>query len=263
MLLGMNSEEQEFYDNRRDSISRLTNSVEFQQLSRNWIEFVTPHKWAYNFDWLGRPAIQFPNDAWVLQEIIWELKPDLIIETGIAHGGSLVLSASLLALLEIEDFRELGKFDFTNPKRKVVGIDIEIRGHNFEHIKSHFLSNWIDLIQGSSTDLETFHKVKNLAKNSHKVLVLLDSNHTKDHVLKELELYSTLVSLDSYIVVYDTVLELVSQDLIVDRPWGLKNGPLSAVDSFLSDNSNFAIDHTRAGKSGISVAPSGFLRRIK
>ncbi|RMG24088.1 MAG: cephalosporin hydroxylase, partial [Methanobacteriota archaeon] len=176
-----------------ENIRGLSRDTDLQALSRIWIREIAPHKWAYNFSWLGRPAIQFPNDAWALQELIWAVKPDLIIETGIAHGGSLIFSASMLALLEVCEAVELGTvFDPAQTRRKVIGIDIEIRPHNREAIEKHPMSHRIEMIEGSSIDPEVVAKVKEMAKGHERIMVCLDSNHTHDHVLAELEAYAPL-----------------------------------------------------------------------
>ncbi|MDP3525099.1 MAG: CmcI family methyltransferase, partial [Hoeflea sp.] len=176
------------------NIDGLAGDADLQALSRVWIREVTPHKWAYNFSWFGRPAIQLPNDAWALQELVWKVRPDLIIETGIAHGGSLIYSASLLALLDLCDATEKGEvLDPRKPWRKVLGIDIDIRAHNRAAIEAHPLFARIDMIEGSSIAEETVAKVREIASGHERILVCLDSNHTHDHVLAELEAYAPLV----------------------------------------------------------------------
>lgn len=246
-----------------ENIKSLGEDTDLQALSRIWIREVAPHKWAYNFRWLGRPAIQFPNDAWALQELVYEIKPDLIIETGIAHGGSLIYSASLLAMLDLCDATEKGEvLDPRAPKRKVLGIDIDIRAHNRAAIEAHPMASRIEMIEGSSIAAETVAQVKAVAARHERVLVCLDSNHTHDHVLAELEAYAPLVSPGSYIIVYDTVVEDMPAALSGDRPWGPGNNPKTAVHTFLASNEEFEIDKAIDHKLQISVAPDGFLRRI-
>ena len=144
--------------------------------------------YSYNFKWLSRPIIQYPQDIVATQEIIWKVKPDLIIETGIAHGGSLILSASLLALLDYCDAAYNGeKLDPLKPKRKVIGVDIDIREHNREALDKHPLRNRLKLIRGSSISTDIVKQVKELAKDAKNVMVFLDSNHTHEHVLSELK----------------------------------------------------------------------------
>lgn len=245
------------------NIDGLAADADLQALSRTWVREVAPHNWAYNFSWFGRPAIQFPNDAWALQELVWKVRPDLIIETGIAHGGSLIYSASLLALLDICDATERGEMlDPHNPKRKVLGIDIDIRKHNREAIEAHPLYPRIEMIQGSSINQETIDKVHDVASGYERILVCLDSNHTHDHVLAELEAYAPLVTQGSYCVVFDTLVEDMPEHLSDDRPWGPGNSPKTAVHAYLKHNPNFEIDSRIDKKLLITVAPDGFLKRI-
>lgn len=210
--------------------------------------------YSYNFSWLGRPIIQYPQDIVAMQELIWEIKPDLIIETGIAHGGSLIFSASMLALLEI-----CGEIE----KGEVLGIDIDIRAHNKEAIEAHPMSKKITMFQGSSIDDDMIKKVHDFAKRGKKILVCLDSNHTHEHVLAELQAYASLVSVGSYCVVFDTVVEDLPNEIWDDRPWGKGDNPKTAVWEFLKTNDDFIIDEQMDNKLLISVAPSGYLKRVK
>lgn len=220
-------------------------------------------KYSYNFNWLGRPIIQYPQDMVALQEIVWEVKPDLIIETGIAHGGSLILSASLLAMLDYCDAIDKGEMlDPRQPKRKVIGIDIDIREHNRKAIEQHPMASRIEMIQGSSTAPEIIQQVKHKAKGYQKILVCLDSNHTHDHVLAELEAYAPLVSPNSYCLVYDGVVEDVPAELSGDRPWGPGDNPKTAVREFLKSHGEFRIDNALQNKVLITVAPDGYLKRV-
>jgi len=245
-----------------NNIDGLVADTDLQALSRTWVREVAPHNWAYNFSWLGRPAIQFPNDAWALQELVWSVRPDLIIETGIAHGGSLIYSASLLALLDMCDATERGEMmDPRKPARKVLGIDIDIRPHNREAIEAHPMFPRIDMIEGSSIAADTIAKVRDIASGYKRILVCLDSNHTHDHVLAELEAYAPLVTPDSYCIVFDTLVEDMPGHLSADRPWGPGNSPKSAVHAFLKTNTDFQIDSRIDKKLLITVAPDGFLKR--
>jgi hypothetical protein len=246
-------------------IKDISKDGELKKISNEWISKITKYKWAYNFSWLGRPAIQFPNDAWAIQEIIWKVKPDLIIETGIAHGGSLIISASLLALLDMCDAIEKGiMFDPRDSKRKVIGIDIDIRSHNRKAIEAHPMSSRIQMIEGSSVSPVIIQQVKNISNNYKCIMVLLDSSHTHDHVLQELEGYSSLVSVGSYCVVFDTIIEDVKKNIFVgSRPWGPGNNPKTAVWKFLKTNPRFRIDNKIHNKLLITVAPDGYLKRIK
>ncbi len=235
-----------------------------QHLTRQWIEAIPAHKYTYNFSWLDRPIIQFPQDMYAMQELIWQVKPDLVIETGIAHGGSLVFSASILAMLEYAEAVENGHaLDVQNPKRKVLGIDIDIRSHNRELIESNPMASRIEMIEGSSIAPEVIDAVKNKAAAHERVLVLLDSNHTHDHVAAELEAYAELVSLGSYCVVFDTAIEDVANDFFTNRPWGKGNNPKTAVWEFLSKHKEFEIDKKIEGKLLFTVAPDGYLKRTK
>jgi len=236
----------------------------FEMLSNLWIKVAAEFKVNYELTWLGRPIIQFGSDMIMLQELIWEVKPDIFIETGIAHGGSLILSASMLALLDMCDAIEAGQI--INPKdskRKVLGLDIDIRQHNREAIESHPMASRIQMIQGSSIDPDVVSQVRNIASNYQRILVCLDSNHTHAHVLSELEAYGELVSLGSYCCVFDTLIEDLPKDMYQDRPWGVGNNPKTAVFEFLKTHPEFQIDKNIEHKLLITVAPDGYLKRIK
>lgn len=246
----------------RSNIDALAQDKDLQALSRVWVREVGPHKWAYNFSWLGRPAIQFPNDAWALQELIWATRPDLIIETGIAHGGSLVFSASMLALLDLADAAERGEtLDPRKPRRKVLGVDIDIRTHNRAAIESHPMAARIEMIEGSSVAPDVIEQVRRVASRYQRILVCLDSNHTHAHVLAELEAYAGLVTPDSYCVVFDTLVEDMPAQAVGNRPWGPGNNPKTAVWQYLRDHPEFEIDQDIPHKLLITVAPDGYLRR--
>jgi cephalosporin hydroxylase len=232
-----------------NNIQNLHDDPDVQALSRIWLREIAPYKYAYNFTWMGRPIIQFPQDMLAMQEIIWNLKPDLIIETGIAHGGSLIFHASMLELVG-ED-------------ADVLGIDIDIREHNRIEIEKHPMFKRITLIEGSSVDDETTQKVFDFAKNKQRIVVILDSNHTHEHVLKELEIYSQLVTKNSYLIVFDTLVEDMPDSLSGDRPWGKGNNPKTAVWEFLKNNDRFEIDKKIESKLLITVAPDGYLKCIK
>jgi cephalosporin hydroxylase len=222
------------------------------------------HKYPYNFEFLGRPIIQYPQDMVAMQELIWEVKPDLIIETGIAHGGSLIMSASMLALLDMCEAIESGSvMDPKKSKRKVLGLDIDIRQHNREAIEAHPMSSRIQMIQGSSIAPQVIEEVKAQAKNHQRVMVCLDSNHTHDHVLAELEAYAPLTSVGSYCVVFDTIVEDMPKEMFPDRPWGPGDNPKTAVKEYLKINTDFEIDKSIDHKLLLSVAPDGFLYRKK
>lgn len=221
------------------------------------------YKYPYNFEFLGRPIIQYPQDMVAMQELIWEVKPDLIIETGIAHGGSLIMSASMLALLDMcEAIETRAVLDPKKSKRKVLGLDIDIRHHNREAIEAHPMSSRIQMIQGSSIAPEVVEQVQAVARNYQRVLVCLDSNHTHDHVLAELEAYAPLTSVGSYCVVFDTIVEDMPKAMFPDRPWGPGDNPKTAVWEYLKTHSEFEIDKSIDQKLLISVSPDGYLRRL-
>ena len=237
-------------------------SDKLKNIASNFMTESVKTEYSYNFKWLSRPIIQYPQDIVATQEIIWEVKPDLIIETGIAHGGSLVLSASILALLDYSDACDHGELlDPKKPSRKVIGIDIDIRKHNLQALNNHPLRNRIELIEGSSIDPKVVSKINKASNNFNRVMVFLDSNHTHNHVLEELKAYAHLVSSGSYCVVFDTIIENLPKNSSVDRPWSVGNNPKTAVWEFLKTNPEFAIDFSIQNKLLITVAPDGYLKR--
>ena len=231
--------------------------MDIQKVSEEFLKLSIESKYSYNFKWLDRPIIQYPQDIVAFQEIVSSIKPDLIIETGIAHGGSLILSASLLCILDLLE----GK-DPIESKRSVIGIDIDIRKHNKEAILKHPLSYKIKLIEGSSIDKNIIKEVKNISKKFNKVLVALDSNHSHKHVLSELEAYANLVSKDSYCIVFDTIIENLPKNSFPDRNWEVGNNAMTAVKEWLNSNPNFKIDKEIDKKLLISCAPNGYLKRL-
>lgn len=234
----------------------------FQALSREWLQSSMQRKYVYNFDWLGRPIIQYPQDMVAMQELVWQVRPDLIIETGIAHGGSLVLSASLLAMLDMCDAIEAGTtMDPRQSSRKAIGIDIDIRAHNRGAIESHPMASRIQMVQGSSIAPQTIAAVHAAAAGYQRVLVLLDSMHTHDHVLAELDAYAPLVTPGSYCVVFDTFVEDMPPGFFDDRPWDVGNNPKTAVRQWLPSHPDFEVDVFWPNKLMVTVAPEGFLRR--
>lgn len=230
--------------------------------SIDWLHRTLAHRYSYNYAWLGRPIIQYPQDMVAIQELIWEIKPDLVIETGIAHGGSLILSASMLALLDYCDAVESEQpLDPKAPRRRVLGIDIDIRAHNREAIEAHPMAHRIDMLQGSSIAPDIVAEARRRAQGHERVLVILDSNHTHAHVLAELEAYAFLASPGSYCVVFDTVIEDMPAGMYPDRPWDVGDNPKTAVREFLSRNEDFVVDEDIEAKLLITVAPGGYLRR--
>lgn len=264
-----------FEEERREAIETYGGKSEWQELTGRWMDHAFRNKYMYNFSWLGRPIIQLPADMLAFQEIVWDTRPDLIIEMGIAHGGSLVLSASMLALLDHCDAAERGEtIDPRTPKRRVLGVDIDIRAHNRAKIENHPLSHSIDMIEGSSIEDETIEKVRKIAEGYERVLVCLDSNHTHDHVLAELNAYAPLVTKGSYCITFDTIVEDLPDDMFPDRPWSRGNNPKTAVHAYLKqiqetpvtaedgDPLDLIIDKSIEDKLLMSGLPDGFLKRV-
>ncbi|MBT9099540.1 cephalosporin hydroxylase family protein [Methylovulum psychrotolerans] len=237
-----------------ENISQLGEDKDVQALSRIWSRESGKYKYTYNFNWLGRPIIQYPQDILAMQELIWSIQPDLIIETGIAHGGSLIFSASML---------ELNAVCGGPQDAEVLGVDIDIRAHNRDAIEEHPLFKRISMIQGSSIAPEIIAQVKAKAAGKQRVLVCLDSNHTHEHVLAELEAYAPLVTTGSYCVVFDTLIEDMPMDMFSDRPWEPGNNPKTAVWEYLKTHQEFGIDKNIQNKLLITVAPDGYLKRIR
>lgn len=235
-------------ENREASLLQMKNDQSFRELSIEWMRRSIEHRYNYQFDWLGRPIIQYPQDMVAVQEIIWRTKPDCIIETGIAHGGSIIYSASMLELL--------------GNQGHVIAIDIDIRQANRDEIEKHPLFKRVTFVEGSSIDDLIAKQVHDLAKNYKNVLILLDSNHTHDHVLRELQLYSPLVTKGNYIVVFDTIIEDMPKGFYPNRPWDVGNNPKTAVHAFLKENKRFEIDHDIDAKLQISFCHEGYLRCV-
>jgi len=263
-----------FYSERNERIQSYKDNTQLINAKAIFLGETIRAMYSYNFEWLSRPIIQYPQDIMAMQELIWKVRPDLIIETGIAHGGSLVMSASMLALLDYCDAVEAGQIlDPRATRRRVLGIDIDIRSHNRTAIETHPMSHRIDMIQGSSVASEIIARVHDVARDYSRVLVCLDSNHTHKHVLAELEAYAPLTSRGSYCVVFDTVVENLPEDMFSDRPWGKGNNPKTAVWEYLrrlkdegrkaSDGARlaFEIDRLIENKLLITVAPDGYLKR--
>ena len=242
------------------NIKKMGRDACLETLSRKWINTTCDYKYVYNWQWLGRPIIQFPTDIVATQEVIWSVQPTIIIETGVAHGGSVIFNASQLALL---DLCKNGFTNIRNIDRRCIGIDIGIREDNRKEIERHALFPMIELIEGSSVDLGIYSKVKDFIRPNDIVMVILDSNHTHDHVLRELELYAPLVSKDSFIIVHDTGIEYASEKFLMGRPWGAANNPLSAIRAFLVKNQIFDIDEKTNEKLLITSSKGGYLKRTK
>jgi cephalosporin hydroxylase len=246
-----------------------------KESTHEWFIRANRHKYSYNFTWLGRPIIQYPQDIVAMQELIWTTQPDLIIETGIAHGGSLILNASILAMMDYAEAANAGTtLDPKAGRRRVLGLDIDIRSHNRDAIEGHALAHMIKMIQGSSISSSVIRQVHEFAKGYSRILVSLDSNHTHDHVLAELEAYAPLTSHGSYCVVFDTVIEDLPDDMFPDRSWKKGNSPKSAVREYLKriqesgrtamdgGSLHFEVDKVMENKLLVTVAPDGYLKRI-
>jgi cephalosporin hydroxylase len=245
----------------RETIQRANANASDRSITQPAEQFFTRShqlQYSYNFSWLSRPIIQYPQDIVAFQEVVSQVKPDLILETGIAHGGSIVLSASLLCLLDVME-----ALDPRQSTRKVVGVDIDIRPHNRKALDEHPLRFKMELIEGSSIDPEIIQQVRSHADGIERVLVSLDSNHTHEHVLAELNAYADLVSVGSYCIVFDTVIEDLPAGSFPDRPWDVGNNPKTAVHEWLKSHPEYEIDKYIDNKLLISVAPDGYLRRLR
>jgi cephalosporin hydroxylase len=237
----------------KDRLTSNAHNETLRNAARDFMQASVGPKYSYNFSWLGRPIIQYPQDIVAMQELMWSVKPDLVIETGIAHGGSLVFYASMLELNSVCSGTQEGE---------VLGIDIDIRSHNRQAIEAHPLFRRISMIQGSSIDPAIVDIVRARAATKRRVLVCLDSNHTHDHVLAELEAYAPLVSLNSYCVVFDTLIEDMAESAYPDRPWGPGNNPKTAAQAYLRTHPEFEIDYDIDRKLLIGVSPGGYLKRV-
>ena len=253
----------DFISERKARIDSYSRDARFKALSLRWLKDSMSKKYVYNFEWLGRPIIQYPQDIVAIQEIIWETRPDIIVETGIAHGGSLILSASMLALLDICDAMETGEvIDPRSFERFVIGIDIDIRSHNRAAIESHPLSRYIRLVEGSSIDPKVIDKVSAQTQSGKRIMVCLDSSHTHEHVLAELEGYGSLVTQGCYCVVFDTFIEDMPTNFFADRDWNVGNNPKTALSKYLETHPEFFVDGSFDDKLAITAAPRGYLRRL-
>jgi cephalosporin hydroxylase len=237
-----------FKEERNKRIEEQGKNKKILNLTKQFTEETIRSGYSYNFTWMGRPIIQYPQDMIAMQEIIWDIKPDLIIETGIAHGGSLIYYASILELIG---------------KGEILGIDIDIREHNRTAIEKHPMSRHISMIEGSAISGDVIEQIKPFLQNRKTIMVCLDSNHSHAHVLKELQLYSPFVTVGSYLVAFDTIVEDLPGDFFKDRPWSVGDNPKTAVLEFLENNDQFVINHDIDNKILLSVAPGGYLKRVK
>lgn len=239
-----------------ENIKQQGNDKSLKLKTVDYVTEIVKYKYGYNFTWLGRPIIQLPQDIYMIQELIWKIKPNLIIETGIAHGGSLIMSASMIGLL---DYCENCPIEMS--ERKVIGIDVDIRAHNRKLIENHPLSPLIKMIEGSSIDHNIIKQIENETKKYTKIMVFLDSNHSHKHVLAELKSYAPMVTKGSYCVVFDTLIDDIPNNN--EHRWGINDNPKTAVHEFLSYNKNFRIDKNIENKLLITSSPNGYLKRIK
>ncbi|MCP3905639.1 MAG: cephalosporin hydroxylase [Planctomycetes bacterium] len=234
---------------RREQIAALGRDEELRRRSVEWIMRATPNRFTYNFSWMGRPVIQFPADMIAIQELIWSTRPNVIIETGIAHGGSAVFSASMLELLGGDG--------------RVVAVDIDIREHNRAAIEEHPMSRRITMIEGSSIDSGIVNRVRGHVGDGDRVMVILDSHHSHAHVLAELEAYGPLVTRDCYLVVLDTIIEDLPAGFLSDTRWDKGDNPKTAVHAYIGGTGDFEIDRAIPDKLQITTAPDGYLRCIR
>lgn len=244
----------QFEANNERMIMKMSQDQQLSDMSRDWVVATAPYQYTYHFTWMGRPIIQYPQDIIAMHELLFKVQPDLVIETGIAHGGSLIFTASML---------ELNAICGGPQNAKVLGIDIDIRSHNREAIIAHPMAKRIEMMQGSSVAPDMIKNVKNFTGAYKRVLVCLDSNHTHEHVLAELEAFAPLVSVGSYCVVFDTIVEDLPDELFGDRPWSPGNNPKTAVREYLNTHPEFEIDKSIHNKLLITVAPDGYLKRLR
>ncbi|MEY4877122.1 MAG: hypothetical protein RJA07_1470 [Bacteroidota bacterium] len=239
---------EQFNKERTEDIAAMGQDAELRKKSLEWMLHADKYKYTYNFSWMGRPIIKYPSDIIIMQELIWKLQPDVIIETGIAHGGSIIFSASMLELIG---------------KGEVVAVDIDIRKHNKDEIEKHPMMKRITMYEGSSTDESIVEKIRKHTEGKKTVLVALDSNHTHEHVLRELQMYAPMVTVGSYILCPDTFVEFFPKGYVQDRPWDVGNNPMTAVWEFLKQNKDFIIDKDIDNKLMVTEGMDGYLKRIK
>lgn len=241
---------QQFKDERAADIARMGADEELRRKSIDWMLHADQYKYTYNYSWMGRPIIKYPNDMVVQQELMWQLKPDLIIETGIAHGGSIIFSASMMEMMGIDG--------------EVVGVDIDIRSHNRNEIENHPMMKRITMFEGGSTDPAIFEQVKKKCEGKKCVMVVLDSLHSHQHVYDELQLYPDLVTAGSYLLLPDTFIELFPKGYYSqDRPWDVGDNPMTAMRKFLSEDNRFEIDEAIDNKLMITEGVKGYLKRVR
>jgi len=240
---------EEFKKERAEAMEAMAKDTELKKKSVDWMLHADQYKYTYNFSWMGRPIIKYPQDIVIMQELIWNIRPDLIIETGIAHGGSIIFSSSMMELL--------------GNGGKVIAVDIDIRKHNRDEIEKHPMFRNITMLEGSSVDEKIVQQIADYAKGFKKVMVVLDSNHSHEHVYRELELYTPLVSLGSYILLPDTFVEFFPKGYVTNRPWDVGNNPYTAMEAFLKTTTQFVKDEEITNKLLITEAlGGGYLKRV-
>jgi len=240
----------EFKQERAVAQEEMYRDAELRQKSLDWMLHADKYKYTYNFSWMGRPIIKYPQDVVIMQELIWNVRPDLIIETGIAHGGSIIFSSSMMELL--------------GNGGKVIAVDIDIRKHNRDEIEKHPMMKNITMLEGSSIDEKIVRQIADYAKGFKKIMVVLDSNHSHEHVYRELEMYTPLVSVDSYILLPDTFVEFFPKGYVTNRPWDVGNNPYTAMEAFLKTTDQFIKDESITNKLLITEAfGGGYLKRVK
>lgn len=241
---------QEFINERQADIKAMGEDQELRQKSIDWMLHADRYKYTYNFSWMGRPIIKFPSDIVIQQELMWQLKPDLVIETGIAHGGSIIFTSSMMEMMGIEG--------------EVVAVDIDIRKHNKDLIESHPMYKRITMIEGSSIDPAIVEQVRAKTVGKKRVMVVLDSMHSHEHVYQELLAYADMVTVGSYCVLPDTFIEFFPKGYYShNRPWDVGNNPYTAMKKFMSETDKFEIDKDLTSKSMITETIDGYLKRIK
>ena len=240
-----------FWNEKNKNIEEMGKDKSFFKKTIDWMVHADKYKYTYNFTWMGQPIIKTPADMVVLQEIMWQVKPDLVIETGIAHGGSIIFSASMMSMMGFDG--------------EVVAVDIDIREHNRQLIEKHPMYGRITMYEGDSTDISVINKILIHVEGKKRVMVILDSNHAHEHVLKELEIYSKFVTQDSYIILPDTFIEFFPKGhYSKDRPWDVGNNPYTAMMSFLDtdEGSKFQVQKEWSSKAMITESFDGYLKKV-
>ncbi len=242
---------QEFLANRKQKSQDLGADKALFEKSKDLIYDLDRHDYSYLWTWMGIPIIQLPADVLATQEVIWKTKPDIIIETGVARGGSVLFMASIVEMMG---------------NGQVIGVDIDIRTHNRESIEAHPMSKRVTLIEGGSVDKDVLEKVRAEIPDGARVMVVLDSDHSRDHVLAECRAYGPMVTKDCYLVVADTLVGHVNEENAPknrSQLWYKGNDPLTATNDFLEEQDRFQVDAVTNGKLVLSSSPGGYLLCVK